>query len=91
MNLLISTTRMWNPGDELIYLGVKHLLERYFGWFNPVLWNRYPGVRSRPPFGHAVNPKIHCDALSQPAYHRRMPQGTHGQTGRIGATSHALW
>lgn len=45
MNCLVSTTRMWNPGDEVIYLGVKHLLEARFGRITPVLWNRNPGVK----------------------------------------------
>ena len=45
MNILISTTRMWNPGDEVIYLGVKHLLNQRFGRFTSVLWNRHPGIK----------------------------------------------
>jgi hypothetical protein len=41
-NILLSTTRMWNPGDDFIAFGVRHLLEEIFPRFNPIAYNRNP-------------------------------------------------
>lgn len=30
MNIVFSTTRQWNPGDEFILLGTINLLQEYF-------------------------------------------------------------
>ena len=45
-NVLISTTRQWNPGDEFIMQGALHALEYTYGdiW-NPILFNRNPDIR----------------------------------------------
>jgi polysaccharide pyruvyl transferase WcaK-like protein len=44
-NILFSTTRQWNPGDEFILMGVLNLLKEFIGDFNPVIYNRNPEVR----------------------------------------------
>ena len=45
MNILFSTTRHWNPGDELINRGIDQLL-RFSGYqFNSIVWNRHPSIR----------------------------------------------
>ena len=44
-NILFSTTRQWNPGDEFILLGIINLLEEVIGEFNPIIYNRNPEVR----------------------------------------------
>jgi len=45
MNIVFSTTRQWNPGDEFILMGAINLLKEYFGDFNPVIYNRNPQTR----------------------------------------------
>ena len=44
-NILFSTTRQWNPGDEFILFGVLNLLRDAIGKFNPLIFNRNPDVR----------------------------------------------
>ncbi|MFY9078159.1 polysaccharide pyruvyl transferase family protein [Aliarcobacter butzleri] len=56
MNIVFSTTRQWNPGDEFILLGTINLLQEYFEqqkdkgiknnfYFNPIIYNRNPQIR----------------------------------------------
>lgn len=47
-NLVISTTRQWNVGDEFICRGVEVLLKQAGFEFNPILFNRNPLVFPRP-------------------------------------------
>lgn len=42
---ILSTTRMWNPGDEIIAFGVASVLESALGPLATVPFNRHPGVR----------------------------------------------
>ncbi len=44
-NILFSTTRQWNPGDEFVLRGCINLLRIMYGDFNPVIFNRSPEVR----------------------------------------------
>jgi hypothetical protein len=45
-NVLISTTRQWNPGDEFIMQGTFNVLKEAFGdRFNPIIFNRNPEIR----------------------------------------------
>lgn len=45
-NVLISTTRQWNPGDEFIMQGAINILQYTFGdVFNPIIFNRNPDIR----------------------------------------------
>ena len=44
-NILFSTTRQSNPGDEFILLGCINLLKEVVGDFNPIIYNRSPEVR----------------------------------------------
>lgn len=51
MNIVFSTTRQWNPGDEFILLGTINLLQEYFEQkkgeveFNSIIFNRNPQIR----------------------------------------------
>lgn len=46
-NILLSTTRQWNPGDEFILHGCVHILNQLFGdQINPIIYNRNPDIRS---------------------------------------------
>jgi len=44
-NIVFSTTRQWNPGDEFILMGCINLLKEYMGEFNPIIYNRHPQLR----------------------------------------------
>ncbi|QIQ22410.1 polysaccharide pyruvyl transferase family protein [Zophobihabitans entericus] len=44
-NVVYSTTRQWNPGDEFILLGVKHLITKVIGKHNAIIFNRTPQIR----------------------------------------------
>lgn len=45
-NVLISTTRQWNPGDEFIMLGCLNILKEIYGDnINPIIFNRNPDIR----------------------------------------------
>lgn len=43
-NVLFSTTRSWNPGDDFILYGVRRLLTPLIGPFNPIVFNRQPAL-----------------------------------------------
>lgn len=45
MNIVFSTTRQWNPGDEFILLGCMRALRLAGLDFNPIIFNRNPQVR----------------------------------------------
>jgi len=45
-NLIFSTTRQWNPGDELIMAGVANVFRELGERYNPIIFNRHPDVRS---------------------------------------------
>ena len=45
-NILISTTRQWNPGDEFIMQGALNIMDEIMGKnYNPIIFNRNPDVR----------------------------------------------
>ena len=45
-NVLISTTRQWNPGDEFIMMGAINVLKKiYPEGINPIIFNRNPSIR----------------------------------------------
>ncbi|MFT6914265.1 MAG: hypothetical protein ACJAWL_000553 [Motiliproteus sp.] len=45
MNIVFSTTRQWNPGDEFIMFGCQNLIERVIGPYNSIIYNRNPQTR----------------------------------------------
>lgn len=46
-NILFSTTRQWNVGDEFILFGAIHLMRSIFPeGFNPIIYNRHPDLRT---------------------------------------------
>ena len=44
-NVMFSSTRQWNPGDEFILFGCQELLTRILGPFNSILYDRNPDIR----------------------------------------------
>lgn len=46
INIIFSTTRQWNPGDEFILLGCINLLKENLTLdFNPLIYNRNPQIQ----------------------------------------------
>lgn len=45
MNIVFSSARQWNVGDEFILLGSINLLKKCMDNFNPILYNRHPQLR----------------------------------------------
>lgn len=45
-NIVISSTRQWNPGDEFILRGVRNIFAKLGVRSNPILYNRNPDIRS---------------------------------------------
>jgi hypothetical protein len=45
-NIVFSTTRQWNPGDEFILAGVRRIFARVGLNYNAIIFNRNPDVRS---------------------------------------------
>lgn len=45
LNVVYSTTRQWNPGDEFILMGSQFLMEKVIGKHNPIIFNRNPQTR----------------------------------------------
>ncbi len=43
-NIVFSTTRQWNPGDEFILIGCINLLKK-ITTFNAIIYNKHPQVR----------------------------------------------
>ena len=46
-NVLIATTRQFNPGDEFILMGTRALLRSIIGDFNTIIFNRNPELLHR--------------------------------------------
>lgn len=44
-NVIYSTTRQWNPGDEFILFGTQYLIEKTIGRHNAIIFNRHPQIR----------------------------------------------
>lgn len=46
-NILLSTTRQWNPGDEFIRISIESLIEEASGWdINWLIYDRNPDIRN---------------------------------------------
>lgn len=43
-NILFSTTRQWNPGDEFILKGILNLFDMLGVDYNPLIFNRNPDI-----------------------------------------------
>ncbi len=46
-NILFSTTRQWNPGDEFILHGIRRLFSQSGANYNAVIYNRHPSITPR--------------------------------------------
>ena len=44
-NVLYSTSRQWNPGDEFILMGTIKIMSKVIGPHNVIIYNRNPDVR----------------------------------------------
>lgn len=44
MNIIYSTTRQWNPGDEIILYGVRNIFSELNIPHNPIIYNRNPDI-----------------------------------------------
>ena len=45
-NIIFSTTRQWNPGDEVILAGIRNIFDSLSISYNPFIFNRNPDLRS---------------------------------------------
>jgi hypothetical protein len=45
MNILFTTTKQWNVGDEIILKGTRNLLTSKIGPHTYIPWNRHPSIR----------------------------------------------
>lgn len=43
-NIIFSTTRQWNPGDEFILAGVRNVLDSIGASYNSIIYNRNPEI-----------------------------------------------
>jgi len=50
LNILFSTTRQWNPGDEFIFFGIRNILTELGIKFNTIIYNRHPSINPPPTF-----------------------------------------
>lgn len=67
-NILVSSTRQWNPGDEFIWFGVRRLFEASFKPpFNYLLWNRNPDVFIDGWANAQIKPRLYSNCLVKPA------------------------
>ncbi len=44
LNILFSTPRQWNPGDEFILFGIRRLLDSLGLEYNVIIYNRHPSI-----------------------------------------------
>lgn len=42
--IIYPTTINFNPGDEIIYMGVRNCVEKIIGITTPIYWNRHPSI-----------------------------------------------
>ncbi len=71
MNILVSSTRQWNPGDEFIFFGVQNLLKESFREhrINWVLYDRNPDL-----FVDGFSHPVHRERLWGNSFHHGNPQ-----------------
>ncbi|MFP4472561.1 MAG: polysaccharide pyruvyl transferase family protein [Candidatus Omnitrophota bacterium] len=46
-NILFSTTRQWNPGDEFILHGIQNILRELLEGYNAIIFNRSPEMKHK--------------------------------------------
>lgn len=71
MNILVSSTRQWNPGDEFIFIGVRNLLQEVLKGqrINWVLYDRNPDL-----FVDGFSHPLHKNRVWGNSFHNRDPQ-----------------
>jgi hypothetical protein len=67
INILVSSTRQWNPGDEFIFFGVRNLLEKAIGdrKINWILYDRHPDLNV-----NGFKKRIHRNNLLHNSFHK---------------------
>ncbi len=53
-NILFSTTRMWNCGDDFILFGIRNLLENVLPSHNAIVYNRNPDLHATRVFNNKL-------------------------------------
>jgi hypothetical protein len=71
MNILVSSTRQWNPGDEFIFFGVQNLLKEALKGqrINWILYDRNPDL-----FIDGFNNPVHKEKIWGNSFHHKDPQ-----------------
>ena len=71
MNILVSSTRQWNPGDEFILIGVRNLLQEALKGhrINWILYDRNPDL-----FIDILNNPVHKERIWGNSFHHGDPQ-----------------
>jgi len=71
MNILVSSTRQWNPGDEFIFFGVRNLLKEALKGqrINWILYDRNPDL-----FVDGFNNPVHKDRIWGNSFHHEDPK-----------------
>lgn len=71
MNILVSSTRQWNPGDEFIFFGVQNLLKEALKGhrINWILYDRNPDL-----FVDGFNNPVHKDRIWGNSFHHEDPK-----------------
>lgn len=58
-NILFSTTRQFNPGDEFILFGITNLLDKLALKYNKLMYNRHPMITPLTTFRRLAFRKMH--------------------------------
>lgn len=66
MNILISTTTNWNPGDDFIRIGVKNLLKNIFPNANYIHYDRNPNNMVNWPHDQNMKFGLHGNFMNNP-------------------------
>jgi len=71
MNILVSSTRQWNPGDEFIFFGVQNLLKEALKGqrINWILYDRNPDL-----FIDGFNNPVHKEKIWGNSFHHEDQQ-----------------
>lgn len=67
-NVLFSTTRQWNPGDEFILLGIINTMKQlpqFSKGFNPIIYNRNPDIQVNSRFKNPMKTKKITDKIDR--------------------------
>ena len=66
MNILISTTTNWNPGDDFIRIGVKNILKHIYPNANYIHYDRNPNNMIEWPHNQNIKYGLHGNFMNNP-------------------------